>query len=125
MAVAGPMSRFSVLGLDLERTDRIGEGAASRVAHPRERRFWGGDQSRASVLFSLKEAFYKAQYPRWGLQAGFGEMALEVDMAGGSARIAFLADRLSEGMTGAGRGDFRFRFALAGSHVVSLCWVPA
>lgn len=122
-AVAGPTVLFPVLGLDLERVDRISEAASARVVHPLESSFWSGRQLRASILFSLKEAFYKAQYPRWGLKANFSEMALEVDLSMGSARIVFLSERLSEAIKDVEISDFCFRFALVHSSVISICWV--
>ena len=57
MAVAGRMTDYFGLGLDLEQTNRIKEGAARRVVHPMETDFWKGEQLQASILFSLKEAF--------------------------------------------------------------------
>ncbi len=123
MAVAGLSSSYPAIGLDLERTDRIKEGAARQIVHQMEASFWSGDQLNASILFSLKEAFYKAQFPRWGLDAGFQDMALEVDLAGGCARIIFLADRLSDGLSGFSSDNFHFRFSLVGSYVLSISWL--
>jgi 4'-phosphopantetheinyl transferase EntD len=123
MAVAAPESFSSAVGLDLERTNRIKEGAARQVVHQLESEFWSGDQLHASILFSLKEAFYKAQFPQWGLAANFQDMALEVDLVAGSARILFLSERLSAGMTGVASRDFLFLFRLVGPHVLSLCWL--
>ncbi|MGC6455756.1 MAG: 4'-phosphopantetheinyl transferase family protein [Coraliomargaritaceae bacterium] len=122
-AVVGPTNLFPVLGLDVERVDRISERAAERVVHSLESSFYRGQQLHASILFSLKEAFYKAQYPRWSHQASFCEMALEVDLSVGSARIEFLSERLSKGMEGFGMDDFHFRFVLVDSYVISLCWL--
>ena len=63
-AVVGYRSRFRGLGLDVERADAIGHSLRELIASPRE---WeglaaGGDPPRGTVLFSGKEAFYKAQY---------------------------------------------------------------
>ena len=125
MAVAGRMTDYIGLGLDLEQTNRIKEGAARRVVHPMETDFWKGEQLQASILFSLKEAFYKAQYPQWRLSANFSEMALKVDLQEGLAEITFLADRLLAGIDGRIPSDFRFCFGLIESHVVSLCWLDS
>ncbi|MFJ8310485.1 MULTISPECIES: 4'-phosphopantetheinyl transferase [unclassified Streptomyces] len=50
-------------GIDLERTDRLSRGAARLVCTPREREWIARarrPESRLSVLFSAKEAIYKA-----------------------------------------------------------------
>ena len=56
---------YTLLGVDLEMTNRLSAAARGRVVHPREADFAGSNQMRASVLFAAKEAFYKAQFPVW------------------------------------------------------------
>lgn len=122
-AVAGCIRSFSLLGLDLERTDRISPAAADRVVHPLESDFFGNDLYRASLLFSLKEAFYKAQYPRWKLSAGFRDLALRVDPENGCAQVAKMEQVFSEGFPEGISEAFQMRFKCFGPFVVSLCWI--
>lgn len=106
----------TLLGLDLEKTNRLSLAASRRVLHPRETEFAVGDLERASVLFSLKEAFYKAQFPRWRTRGNFRDIALAVDFESGRGSIQYLADRFDRGLCG-----LRFRFSLVGEHVLSVC----
>lgn len=106
----------TLLGLDLEKTNRLSLAASRRVLHPLELKFAEGDQVRASILFSLKEAFYKAQFPRWRTNGNFRDIALAVDFESGRGTIQYLSDQFDRGLTG-----LRFRFSLVGEHVLSVC----
>lgn len=107
-----------LLGLDLEKTNRLSAGAIQKVVHPLEQNFVAGDQVRASLLFSLKEAFYKAQFPRWRTPGNFHDMALTLDLTRGEARILQLDARFASDLL-----RLRFRFRLVDDYVVSLCWL--
>lgn len=120
MAVAAPVRTLSALGLDLERTNRLSEAAMRRVVHPLEVGFVGGDPSRASILFSLKEAFYKAQFPRWQTRGNFQDLALKVDFDAGTAAVVEMDARFSPELR-----DLRFAFRCVDPYVVSLCWLWA
>lgn len=118
MAVTARMGTPLLLGLDLEKTNRLSVRAIQQVVHPLEGAFVGGDQVRASILFSLKEAFYKAQFPRWRTAGNFHDMALEVDLADGVAKILQLDARFAPELR-----RLKFRFRLVDDYVVSLCWM--
>ena len=79
----------------------------------------GGDQLKASILFSLKEAFYKAQFPKWRAEGNFRDLALEVDLANGSAKIIEMGSRFKPELL-----RLRFRFRVVDDYVVSQCWMP-
>ena len=121
-AVAGAAEAFRCLGIDLEKTNRLSSAAAKRVVHPLEADFAGDDQVRASLLFCLKEAFYKAQFPRWRTPANFKDLALDVDWAHGVAEVAELAEPFHLELRQAA-DRLRFRFGFCGEYVVSLCWL--
>jgi 4'-phosphopantetheinyl transferase EntD len=123
-AVAGKSTSFAGLAIDIERTDRLRAPAAKRVMHPLERDWASDDPVRWSLLFSLKEAFYKMQFPRWKVCANFKDLALDVDLAGGRAQALQVAPIFGEALRQ--RSDqICFSFALFGSYVASLCWLPA
>jgi 4'-phosphopantetheinyl transferase EntD len=107
-----------LLGLDLEKTNRLSAGAIKQVLHPIEETFAGGDQLKASILFSLKEAFYKAQFPKWRAVGNFSDLALEVDLAKGSARIREMDARFSPELM-----RLKFCFRIVDDYVVSLSWM--
>lgn len=115
-AVLSATDPGTLLGLDLEKTNRLSLAASRRVLHPSEAQFAGEDQVRASILFSLKEAFYKAQFPRWRTNGNFRDIALAVDFESGRGTIQYLSDQFDRGLTG-----LRFRFSLVGEHVLSVC----
>ncbi len=110
------------LGLDLEKTNRLSRQAVARVLHPQEVDFVGENQALASLIFSAKEAFFKAQFPVWGVHANFSDLALHVDGASGHLFADKVALHLPEELRGAAqRMQFRYRFF--GDYVVTLCWL--
>ncbi|MGZ0707234.1 4'-phosphopantetheinyl transferase family protein [Coraliomargarita sp. W4R53] len=118
MAVAARGGVPVVLGLDLEKTNRLSESAMKKVVHPLEADFVASDQVRASILFSLKEAFYKAQFPCWRTAGNFHDLALEVDLEDGVAKVLELDARFAAELE-----RLNFRFRLVDDYVVSLCWM--
>ncbi|MGB0259245.1 MAG: 4'-phosphopantetheinyl transferase family protein, partial [Coraliomargarita sp.] len=121
-AVAGTTTDLQVIGLDLERTDRLKAAAIQRIVHATEADFVQGDQLRGSILFSLKEAFYKAQFPQWRTTANFEDLALDLDLSAGSASVRYISDRFDAELLQQADA-LQFRFALVGDFVVSLCWL--
>ena len=117
MAVVARSEKYSLIGLDLEKTNRISELAARRVIHPLEITFAEDNQVNASILFSLKESFYKAQFPRWHQQGNFRDLALSVDLAKGSADIKEIDARFASELE-----NLSFAFELVGDFVISLAW---
>jgi 4'-phosphopantetheinyl transferase EntD len=107
----------TLIGLDLEKTNRLSNAASQRVLHPMEVGFAGDDQVRASILFSLKEAFYKAQFPRWRTTGNFHDIALDVDLVSGGAKVCKLGGRFTPELV-----ELRFRFRLVDDYVLSFCW---
>ncbi|MGJ8639332.1 MAG: 4'-phosphopantetheinyl transferase family protein [Opitutaceae bacterium] len=124
VAVACSRSDCKYLGVDVEKTNRLSEAAAKRVVHTEEASWVGGNQKKASVLFSLKEAFYKAQFPAWRCCGNFHDLVLEVDEAFQTARVVTLSGAFPSKLCGESSAlNFCYRFV--GDYVVSLCWMPA
>ena len=119
MATVANSADCRLLGLDLEKINRLRAGAINKVLHPIEKSFASSDQLKASILFSLKEAFYKAQFPKWRAVGNFRDLALEVDLANGAAKIIKMDSRFKSELL-----RLRFRFRVVGDYVVSLCWMP-
>ncbi|MFT5836823.1 MAG: enterobactin synthetase component D [Candidatus Azotimanducaceae bacterium] len=117
MAVVARSENCEILGLDIEKTNRLSETAIRKVVHPLEESFVTGDQLKASVVFSLKEAFYKAQFPRWRTTGNFHDLVLAVDLKAGTARVEEMDQRFASELA-----ELRFEFRLVDEYVVSLCW---
>ena len=118
MAMVAKSVDCRLLGLDLEKTNRLSAGAIKQVLHPMEEIFTGGDQLKASILFSLKEAFYKDQFPKWHAVGNFSDLALEVDLTKGTAKIREMDARFSSELM-----RLRFCFRIVDDYVISLSWM--
>ena len=88
------------------------------MLHPIEESFAASDQLKASILFSLKEAFYKAQFLKWHAVGNFSDLALEVDLTKGTAKIREMDARFSSELM-----RLRFCFRIVDDYVVSLSWM--
>ncbi len=76
--------RIASVGLDVERADAMSEALVQRVCTPRELAALGalGDVAvLAKLVFSAKEAFYKAQHPLTRHFLGFQDVELTLDLA--------------------------------------------
>lgn len=75
-----------MLGIDAERNAPLREGVWEQVAHGRERELRDGDSDGGhhldAVLFSAKEAIFKAWYPLTRRWLGFGDAELAIDVSG-------------------------------------------
>jgi len=122
-AIAARASDAECLGLDLEKTTRLSAGAMKKVVHLRELQWVDGDQRRASLLFSVKEAFYKAQFPKWRCLANFHDLALTVDEVTQSLKVDFISEKFPEELVQRST-SLQFRYQFVGEYVVTLCWLP-
>ncbi|CAA6677839.1 MULTISPECIES: 4'-phosphopantetheinyl transferase [unclassified Lentimonas] len=121
-AAAATAESMICVGLDLEKTTRLSPRAMARVVHPLEASFVDGDQAKGSLLFSVKEAFFKAQFPEWGAQPNFKDLALAIDSESEQMSVLEIAPQLPEALRDAAmRMQFRYRFF--GDYVVTLCWL--
>jgi 4'-phosphopantetheinyl transferase EntD len=103
------------LGLDAEEWGRVEARLWPRIASAAERAWLaarGAEAGRfATVLFSAKEAFFKAQFPASGSGLGFRDAAfhlLDLEAGAGAFEIELLRDLAGVGAAGA---RFAGRFA--------------
>ncbi|MFQ3224633.1 MAG: 4'-phosphopantetheinyl transferase EntD [Lentimonas sp.] len=121
-AVAATADATICLGLDLEKTTRLSPRAMERVVHPLEASFVGDDQAKGSLLFSAKEAFFKAQFPEWAALPNFKDLSLQIDAVSEQMSVREIAPHLPAALRDAAmRMQFRYRFF--GDYVVTLCWL--
>jgi 4'-phosphopantetheinyl transferase EntD len=121
-AVAASADKMMYLGVDLEKTNRLSARAMERVVHPLEAATVGENQALGSLLFSAKEAFYKAQFPVWGAQPNFKDLALQIHGNTQQLSVLKIASNLPVQLRDAThRMEFRYQFV--GDYVVTLCWL--
>jgi 4'-phosphopantetheinyl transferase EntD len=65
----------------------------------------------------LKEAFYKAQFPRWREFGNFRELALSVNLVKGTADIKEMDARFDSELA-----HLSFAFEIVDDFVISLAW---
>ncbi len=83
-----PSLRTSGVGVDLEEVDRLEDIAIARqVADTDEQRWIDGDPRRLTLVFSAKEAAYKALYPLRPGWIGFEAVTLRWQGDGFDARL--------------------------------------
>ena len=121
-AVAAAEDEVIALGLDIEKTTRLSPRAMARIVHPLEADCVGDSQALGSLLFSAKEAFYKAQFPTWGAQPNFKDLALQIHTDPEQLSVLEIAPNLPRSLREATlRMEFRYQFF--GDYVVTLCWL--
>jgi 4'-phosphopantetheinyl transferase EntD len=79
VAVVARRSAFTAVGIDVEPAEALPADMLDLVATPRERLTIGGDLFRARLLFTAKEAVYKAVYPLDHIFLEYHD--IEVDLA--------------------------------------------
>jgi 4'-phosphopantetheinyl transferase EntD len=115
-----PSSSVLALGIDAERNAPLRQGVWEEVAHGRERELQDADAEGGhhldAVLFSAKEAIFKATYPLSHRWLGFGDAELTIDSSG-----AFTARLLVPGpeVSGSPLRELAGRWAADGDVVVT------
>jgi 4'-phosphopantetheinyl transferase EntD len=120
------------LGIDAEPNAPLADGVLEKVAHGRELEHVGGrlpptdGESQVDLprlLFSAKEAVYKAWFPLTGQWLGFEEVELSIDVA----QAAFRARLLVEGpvVDGERLTEFAGRWAVEDDIVCTAVAIPA
>lgn len=121
-AVASHSNTIACLGVDLETTTRISSGVIERVLHPLEVDFVSDDKAYGSLIFSAKEAFFKAQHPVWEAWPNFEDLAFEVDTSTNRLNVIEVAAHLPSGLRSATQ-RMQFRYAFFDNYVLTLCWL--
>ena len=121
-AVVAQTDTIACLGVDLETTTRISSRVIKRVVHPLERDYVGKDPVRGSLIFSVKEAFFKAQFPIWNAWPNFDDLAFQESNLAGQLSVLKVADHLP-GRLRSAIEKMHFRYAFFENYVLTLCWL--
>lgn len=84
---------FQAIGIDIEQFNRMKERSIERIVHPKEIAAIGNDLTKATLLFSIKEAFYKAQFPNYKTPLNFKDLAFKYDFHAQKAELIWLAEK--------------------------------
>ncbi len=102
------------VGIDLEEADRVTEPLFGKLFTAAEREalaLWErppGRECLAAVMFSAKEAAYKAVYPQVGKFISFHEAEVDVDWPQRTLRVRYIGDHQPNRIMNHGRGHFCF-----------------
>ena len=112
-AAVGLASRYAALGLDLEREGRTRPELARRICTPAERarldHFEGLDA--LGLIFSSKEAVYKAWHPLTGIHLGFQDVEIDLEPENGRFHARLLSAAPPQAR---GHARLEGRFVVAG-----------
>jgi len=116
-ALAGVSSCYRSIGVDVEVCARVTAKLYETVFRPEEIHALANlPADAAGVLFSAKEAGYKAIYPLAGAFVGFQEAAIDLDWKRQQFRIRYLGDNPKNKTLESGIGYWR----LAQNHVITV-----
>jgi 4'-phosphopantetheinyl transferase EntD len=118
------------IGIDAERDARLSDGVWAEVARGRERDLRGATSSPVrsgphldAVLFSAKEAVYKAWFPLAGRRLGFDDVELSLDLVNAEFRAKLLVPGLV--VDGVMLSEFRGAWAVEEGVICTAVIVPA
>ena len=93
LSAVAKFENFQALGIDVEQFNRMKERSLERITHPKEVAEIGSDLKKATLLFSVKEAFYKAQFPIFKTRLNFKDLAFSYDFYSQQAELIWLSDK--------------------------------
>ena len=102
-AIVGPATGHDGLGIDIEARTAVSPQVAERVLTRTERNWLPASEWR-TMLFSAKEAIYKAINPLTGEFLGFSDVELDIDPTAGEYRARCRRNLRSAVPVAAGRG---------------------
>ncbi len=121
VACVARASTLRSVGIDLERADRVGGDLHGKLFNPGEQAAIAqGPANMAGLMFSAKEAIYKATFPLVGRFIGFREAEVRVDWDRQRFSLRYVGNHEPNRIMEAGEGHFLF----CGPYVLSLVIIP-
>tara|TARA_B100001778_G_C18560357_1_gene617474 strand:+ start:417 stop:1061 length:645 start_codon:yes stop_codon:yes gene_type:complete len=121
MAIVGRKHDYRTIGVDLELTGRIKPATIARITHDSEKASIGVDRCKGTILFSLKEAFYKAQFPLYEIPIGFKDVAFKIDETKKTASIIWVSRKLL--LKQCDYREWAFVYKTIGEYTAVICWL--
>ena len=119
LSVVAKSEDFRTIGIDVEQFNRIKERSIERITHPKEIAEIGSDLKKATLLFSIKEAFYKAQFPIYKTPLNFKDLAFSYDFSSQQAEIIWLSNKSP--ITQSEYSKWRINYQIIGNSCFALC----
>ena len=116
----GSRNSLRTIGIDIERQGAVSDDIYQQIRTPGERPL--ANPYAATLVFSAKEAFYKAYYPAARTFLDFTDVALDIDWPAGRLTATLVAPAVPAVH---GLRSLPGRFAWIGSFVVTGVWLPA
>lgn len=121
VAAVAQAAETTALGIDLELPGRVGPRIQARVLTTSERAHLDRADARlAGLMFSAKEAGFKAVNPLVGRYIAFHEAEVVVDWGAGRWRLDYLGSHADNRIMERGEG----RFGFLGDNVVTVFVIP-
>lgn len=118
----GRTERYAALGLDVERAGRARPELARRICTAAERdRLDAFGPDGLGVVFSIKEAFYKAWNPLTGAELGFQDVETEIDRDACRFRARLIR---TDAPSAVGRREVEGAFVVTHAHVAAGLVLP-
>lgn len=116
VAAVAPQGVLRSVGVDIELADRVGPELHGKLFTASEQSLIDGDLRRAGLMFSAKEAAYKATYALAPRFVGFRDAEIAIDSEAQSFSFRYLGEHAPSGVMEEGSG----RFLYCGPYVLSL-----
>ena len=116
----GRQNNLRTIGIDVERQGAVSEEIYQQIRAPGEPQLIHPDV--ATLVFSAKEAFYKAYYPSARTFLDFTDVALDIDWPAGCFTATLAAPKVPAVH---GQRSLPGRFAWIGRFVATGVWLPA
>ena len=119
VAVAALSKDYQSLGIDLEQMNRLKPTSIARIVHESEQNSIKDDVRRGTVLFALKESFYKAQFPIYKKKLNFKDVAFSIDFNRCEAQVQWTSSKLN--VPKSVYNDWKVTFKLVENYVFVFC----
>lgn len=122
VAVAAPADAVACVGIDIENIHRLSQAAADRILSDTEMDWVQGSKSLASLVFSAKEAIYKAYYPHYRRSATFKDVRVIPMVDSPCLRVIVNPERFSQRWAQQIE-QFTVRYTFIDSYVLCCCYL--
>lgn len=122
-AVVARQNDIAAIGMDIETIGGVQPDMWNLLFHANEQELIHSKQADADIwatlLFSLKESFYKLQYPHTTLFIDFTDMLVSED----NGRLSFSSVNPQNDLSVVDLHNIEIHWTITGDHLISLCYI--